>query len=208
MTRVKICGITTVNDALSAAEIGADELGFNFYSLSPRHISADAAAEITRQLPSHIQKIGVFVNASINDIAHIATTAKLDAVQLHGDETPGYIEKLRRLTECGVIKSLRVSGSLNVEDILAFCADAILLDAYSPAARGGTGETFDWDLAANLCGVIPKLYLAGGLSPENVPDAIRKVRPFAVDVCSGVESSPGNKDAAKIKDFIESARSV
>ncbi len=191
---------------MSAADLGADELGFNFYNLSPRCITPRAAAEITRQLPSNIRKTGVFVNAPIDDIAATARAADLDAVQLHGDETREYIDELRKISDCDVIKALRVSGLLNADDIQAFRSDAILLDAFSPAARGGTGETFDWKLAADLSGLIPKLYLAGGLSPNNVADAISKVNPFAVDVCSGVESSPGSKDAAKIKAFIESAR--
>jgi len=208
MTKVKICGITNLEDALHVVGCGADALGFNFYEKSPRYISPENAGEINRELPKEILKVGVFVNESVENIFSIAQIAKLDAAQLHGDETPEFVDSLRMLSNIQIIKAQQVTPNFQAKKLLEFRADAILLDAYSPNERGGTGESFDWEVASAISDSVEKLYLAGGLSPENVKIAIMAVRPYAVDVCSGVESEKGRKDAKKVMEFIRNARSV
>ncbi len=207
MTKVKICGITNLEDAQLALELGADALGFNFFSKSPRYLTPAAAAEITGQLQNAALKVGVFVNEEIAAVARCADEAHLDAVQLHGDEGRSYIAELRRETSAKIIKAIRVRTDLDEEDLSAFDVDAVLLDAYSPNGYGGTGETFDWQRACRVRSVVPELYLAGGLTPENVRLAIRSVHPYAVDIASGVESRPGKKDPVKLKAFIANAKS-
>jgi phosphoribosylanthranilate isomerase len=202
MTLVKICGITNLEDALLSAKFGADALGFNFYEKSPRYITPEKAREICLQLPEEILKVGVFVNESADKIAEIAGLVKLDAVQLHGDETPEFVREMKVKFTGEVIKALRVSENFQPKDVLAFNADAILLDAFSKQEYGGTGETFDWEMAKKVREIFPRIYLAGGLSVENVADAILKVNPFAVDACSLLEKEKGIKDSPKVRDFV------
>lgn len=202
MVKVKICGITSLEDALTAVEAGADALGFVFYPLSPRHIFPEQAGDIIRRLPPFVQTIGLFVN---EDPAIVNTTADqcgLDLIQLHGEETPGYCDSVRRR----IIKAFRVRNITTLDALLQYHVSGYLLDAWSPAAQGGTGQTFNWDIAAEAVKRGQRILLAGGLTPDNVADAVRQVKPYAVDVSSGVECSPGCKDADKVRTFIIQAR--
>ena len=208
MTKVKICGITNLEDALLAARSGADALGFNFYEKSPRYISPEKAREIIERLPTEIFIVGVFVNESQEKIVEIAETAKLNAIQLHGDETPEFVSELKTKTNLEIIKAFRVSPDFKAEDVLTYEVDAVLLDAFSSKDRGGTGEVFDWKIAAAVKKMVPKLYLAGGLSPENVAAAISEVEPYAVDACSRLEEVAGKKDARKLREFFSAVRTL
>ena len=208
MTRVKICGITNLEDALAAANMGADALGFNFYKKSPRYISPGEAAKIVNKLPAGLIKVGVFVNEALENIVAVASTAGLSAIQLHGDESPEFVRELAKSTELEIIRALRVSPSFDSRDVLKYDANAILLDAYSKAEYGGTGETFDWGIARHVQELVPKMYLAGGLAPENVGEAIRTVKPFAVDACSCLERVKGLKDHIKVQAFIDAVKGV
>lgn len=202
MTKVKICGITNLEDALLSAKFEADALGFNFYGKSPRYISPEKAREIIEQLPRETLKVGVFVNEDLEKIVEIAETAKLDAIQLHGEETPEFVDELKEKTNLDIIKAFRVSPAFSPEDVLKYNADAILLDAYSRHEHGGTGETFDWEIAKKVQEIFPKMYLAGGLSQDNIAKAIFEVKPFAVDACSCLESEKGKKDKPLLVNFI------
>ncbi len=206
MTKVKICGITNLEDALLSAKFGADALGFNFYGKSPRYISPKAAREITRELPENILKVGVFVNEGSETIVRIARTANLDAIQLHGEESPEFAKVIKTKTGLEIIKAFRVNELFKPEDILQYEVDAILLDAYSPKEHGGTGETFDWEIAKKVKEIFPKMYLAGGIKAETVSSVVEAVNPFALDVCSGVEKTKGKKDAEVVRQFLYSAK--
>lgn len=206
MTKVKICGITKKEDAFAAAKLGADALGFNFYKYSPRYILPEKANEIIEKLPHNILKVGVFVNENPDKIIEIANFTKLDAVQLHGDETPEFVRKIRAESNLEIIKAFRVSPGFALEKISEYGVDTILLDAYSPNERGGTGETFDWKIAKQVQNIFPKMYLAGGLSAENIFDALIKVKPFAVDACSGLEKEKGVKDLQKLERFLSAVK--
>lgn len=204
MVRIKICGITNLADALAATEAGADALGFNFYPRSPRFITTREARSIIERLPPTVSSVGVFVNEdSPETVERMADEAGVGAVQLHGDESPAYC---RLLKSRGVIKALRVADDFEVESVSRFETEAILLDGFSAGARGGTGRTFDWTVARRTREVVTKLYLAGGLTADNVAAAIVAVQPYAVDACSGVESLPGIKDVSRLRAFIEAAR--
>ena len=201
MVRVKICGITGVDDALKAAELGADALGFVF-AHSHRQVTPDVAREIIGRLPPFVMTVGVFVNEEIGIVRETRDFCGLDCVQLHGEETEAFAAELGT----GVIKAVRVgSGDPFCED--SYPSATLLLDAFSPDARGGTGQGFDWNLAVGPARRRP-IVLAGGLTPENVVQAVRTVRPYAVDVSSGVESKPGRKDYDKLSRFINRAKSV
>ncbi|HEY3582274.1 MAG TPA: phosphoribosylanthranilate isomerase [Pyrinomonadaceae bacterium] len=200
MTLVKICGITNLDDALAAVDAGADALGFNFYARSPRYISPANAREITNQLPSSILKVGVFVNHELQSLLTIAGEADLTAVQLHGDESPEYCSDLAATY---VIKAFGARDNL---DLTNYKVDAIMLDTKDELLRGGTGRVFDWSIAQRAS--IPKLFLAGGLSPENVAEAIATVKPYAVDACSSLEGTPGKKNHARMRAFVSAVRSV
>jgi phosphoribosylanthranilate isomerase len=206
MTKVKICGITNLEDALLSAKFGADALGFNFYKKSPRYILPEVAREITRELPENVLKVGVFVNEDLDKIIEIAKAANLDAIQLHGEEMPEFASELKAKTGRSIIKAFRVSEDFKPEDVLQYEVDAILLDAYSPREHGGTGETFDWDIAKKVKEIFPKLYLAGGLVLENVDYASDRVHPVYIDVCSGVESKKRIKDKIRLINFIKIAK--
>jgi phosphoribosylanthranilate isomerase len=204
MTLVKVCGITNIEDALAALEAGADMLGFNFYARSPRYVTPDAARRIIEQMPEGVTRIGVFVNESSPvDVLRIARESGVTSVQLHGDETPEFCRALVGVT---TIKALRVGKDYSVESAKVFETDAVLLDAYSANAFGGTGHTFDWALARATREAVPRLFLAGGLKPANVAAAIESVGPYAVDVCSGVETSPGRKSFQLMRDFVAAVR--
>jgi len=194
--KVKICGITNWTDARRAVEAGAQFLGFNFYRPSPRYIQPAAARRIIRRLPDGIATVGVFVNESEANMLATARRVGLDYLQLHGDEVPEQVARLKR--EIPVIKAVRVRDSFRPKQLDAFGrASAILLDGFDARRHGGTGKTFNWNLARGSNGS-RRIFLAGGLTPENVAEAIRVARPYAVDVCSGVEARPGKKDPARI----------
>lgn len=208
MVKVKICGITNFEDAQAAADLGADMLGFNFYRGSKRYIEAALAAEIINSIDGRVDSVGVFVNADIDTIQRTVEATGLAAVQLHGDETPEFVRDVAETCGVPVVKALRVSPDFRAEMIREFSADSILLDVYSPAAFGGTGERFDWSIAVAAKEYTDRLFLAGGLTPENVAAAVELVRPYAVDVASGVEIAPGKKDAAKMNAFIRNAKGI
>jgi len=194
--KVKICGITNWTDARRAVEAGAQFLGFNFYRPSPRYIQVAAARRIIRRLPDGIAAVGVFVNESEANMLAIARRVGLDYLQLHGDEPPEQVARLKR--EIAVIKAIRVRDSFRPKQLDSFGrASAILLDGFDARRHGGTGKTFNWNLARGSNGS-RRIFLAGGLTPENVAEAIRVARPYAVDVCSGVEARPGRKDPARM----------
>jgi phosphoribosylanthranilate isomerase len=202
MVKVKICGITSLEDALTAIEAGADALGFVFYPQSPRHIFPEQAAEIIRRLPPFVQTVGLFVNEDPAIVNHTADQCGLDVIQLHGEEPPGYCRSVRRR----VIKAFRVKGITTLDMLTQYHVSGYLLDAWSPSAHGGTGQTFNWEIAAEAVQRGHRIILAGGLKPENVLESIRQVHPYGVDVSSGVESAPGCKDASRIRLFIERAK--
>jgi len=206
MTKVKICGITNLEDALLSAKFGADALGFNFYEKSPRYISPEKARGISEQLPAEVLKVGVFVNDSLDKIIEIAETAKLDAIQLHGEETPEFVREIKAKTNLEIIKAFRVSLEFKAEDVLKYEVDAVLLDAYSSKEHGGTGETFDWEIAKKVQEIFPKMYLAGGLSETNIIDAVKIILPYSVDICSSIEKQKGKKDQAKINRFMQKVK--
>ena len=199
---VKICGITNLADAQTAVEAGADALGFIFYPGSPRYVVPEAAAEIISQLPPYIVKVGVFVNPSEEQVLSASNLAQLNILQFHGDEPPGFCLQFGLMS----MKAFRVSGPETLDELPNYPTDAWLLDAYTPGALGGTGEKFDWDLARQARGLGRPIFLAGGLTPENVGAAIAQVRPYGVDVSSGVEISPGRKDPEKVRRFITAAK--
>ncbi len=192
--RVKICGICDLESALVAVEAGADALGFVF-APGRRRISPGRAGEITSRLPPFVSRVGVFVNPTLEEVADAVDRARIDTVQLHGDETPEFCRALG----LKVIKSFAVSREADLAPAGSYRVDAYLLDARVPGRRGGTGRTFDWRLAANFRA--GPLILAGGLTPENVREAINIAGPYAVDVSSGVETD-GQKDPVKIREFV------
>lgn len=201
---VKVCGITNSKDALICVDAGADMLGFNFYKYSPRCITPQDARRIIEQLPPDVLSVGIFVNeASPETVTTIADQADVAVVQLHGDETPRYCRALRGRR---VIKALRVGQSFIPDHVGEYETEAILLDGFSPKARGGTGERCDWAVAKQAQQYVSKLFLAGGLTAENVAEAIAVVQPYAVDVCSSVESAPGRKDERRVRRFITNAK--
>ncbi len=197
-TRIKVCGMTRLEDALLAAELGADALGFNFYRPSPRYIAPDAARAIIRCLPPFVMPVGVYANET--DMEHVtgmAAEAGVGAIQLHGPQFP---EAAGPPAGYSLVRAVAVGEDFTAESLAAIQANAFLLDAFHPQLSGGTGKQFDWELArdANRYGDI---ILAGGLNPGNVGRAIQEVRPYAVDVASGVESAPGQKDPALLRAF-------
>jgi len=201
MVKVKICGITNLEDALVAVEAGADALGFVFFQASPRHITPELASNIIRRIPPFIQTVGLFVNEALTIVNATADSCGLDIIQLHGEESPDYCNGVTRR----VLKALRVRDLTSLEPMADYRVSAFLLDAWSPSAWGGTGQTFNWDIAASASEQ-GRIVLAGGLTVENITEAIKQVRPHGVDVSSGVESMPGIKDAKKIKEFIRKAK--
>lgn len=196
--QLKICGITTLADARAAIACGAQYLGFNFYRPSPRYIAPPKARQIIEQLPRTIISVGVFVNeAQPADVSEILQTSGAQWAQLHGDEAPEYCAQIGAER---VLKALRVNPEFQPRDVLRYSAAAILLDAYDKNLYGGTGKTANWELAREAA-TLTKVFLAGGLSPENIVAAVRAVAPFAVDVNSGVERAPGRKDITKLQEL-------
>jgi phosphoribosylanthranilate isomerase len=204
--RVKICGITTEADARMCVEAGADALGFNFYEKSSRHLSL-AALDWIQGLEGVADRVAVVVNASSELLETLIRSGCFEAIQFHGDETP---EQCATSGAASWMKAIRAKDRETLDSALLFETPHLLLDAWSPSAYGGTGETADWTMLRDFVSEFPekKFVLAGGLTPRNVAEAIRAVRPAAVDVAGGVESSPGRKDAAKVRDFIQAARSA
>jgi phosphoribosylanthranilate isomerase len=201
---VKICGITSVEDGRQAVEAGADALGFVFWPPSPRYVTPERAAAITAALPPLVVRVGVFVDASRDELARTADAAGLDLLQLHGQESPECFAALPRRA----LKALRVGEGFRSQEAEAFARSAagVLLDTHRPEAPGGTGRAFDWTKVRGLRERVPFLLLAGGLTPDNVADAIDAVDPHGVDVSSGVEAEPGRKDVEKLRAFVEAAR--
>jgi phosphoribosylanthranilate isomerase len=200
--RVKICGLTTLEDAMAAVEAGADAVGFVLYKESPRCISVEQAQEIIKQLPPFVTTVGLFVNQPTHWVRIMAERCGVDAFQFQGDETPQYCEAFRQRA----IKTIRVQDAASLDRMPEYHVRAFVLDAYREGEYGGTGQRFDWDLAVPAK-VHGRIILAGGLTPDNVAEAVRRVQPFAVDVSSGVEGSvKGTKDHGKIRAFIQAAK--
>ncbi|UCF00457.1 MAG: phosphoribosylanthranilate isomerase [Planctomycetota bacterium] len=201
MVKVKICGITNYKDAVAAIDMGADLLGFNFYSKSPRYIAPAKAAGIINKLPAFIDVAGVFVNEALEKIHETKNLCQLDWVQLHGDEGPEFCKEFLS-HNVKLMKAIRVRDQSDIQRAEDYFTDAILLDAFAPDKYGGTGITFDW----NIIGHIGKrIFLAGGINPDNAAAAV-KLGVYGIDVCSGVEAKPGKKDHKKMKKLFENIR--
>ena len=199
--KIKVCGTTNLKDALFAVDSGADAIGFIFYKKSPRYILQKDAKDIVAKLPPFVETVGVFVNETSDRVNRIAEQCKLTAIQLHGDESPAFCRRIKRR----VIKAFRVKDTNSFKGMADYDVSGFLLDSYNEESKGGTGKTFDWNLALRAKKQGP-IILAGGLNPYNVYTAIHRVKPYGVDVCSGVEKSPGIKDSVKIDEFIKSVR--
>jgi phosphoribosylanthranilate isomerase len=206
-TRIKFCGITAPADAELAVSAGAWAIGLIFWPSSPRRCDPAAAAEIAAGAKRRVEVAGVFVNATLAHVAEVADAVGLTMLQLHGEEGPVYCAEAARRTGCKVIKAVRVRSGADVQALAAFHTDYHLLDSYTAGVPGGTGETFAWEIARAHRGATPVI-LSGGLNPDNVADAISAVRPFAVDVASGVELTPGRKDPDKLKAFADAVRAA
>lgn len=205
MTRIKICGITNIKDALNAVELGADALGFMFYEGSKRYIKPEQARGIISELPPFISTVGVFVNQDGDEIKAAMELSGIEGIQLHGDETPEFCASVNDSISNKVIKALRVKDKIYTENIDLYPVQAILFDKFSKEAYGGTGTSFKWELLRGL-NLNNKIILSGGLTPENVGEAIEIVNPYAVDVSTGVEQSPGVKSQVKLRKFIEAVK--
>lgn len=199
MPKIKICGITNVADARLAVELGADFLGFIFYAKSPRAVKHEVMAE----MPVGVERVGVFVNESEAEIQRTVEECRLTMVQLHGEESPEFCKRM----PAKVVKAVRVKDEASLRAATEYDVDALLLDTYTAGQHGGTGRTFDWSLAAKAKTILEvPVILSGGLTPENVGEAIRTVQPYAVDVASGVEREPGKKDPDKLRRFFEACK--
>lgn len=216
MVRIKICGITNLADARAAVDAGADMLGFNFFRPSPRFIEPHDARQIIARLRTELAAgvrpltiVGVFVNEpSPESLVRVAEETGLDAAQLHGDESVEFCRRLKELLpELIIIKALRAGDGFEPDEAVRYEVDAIMLDTLHPHLRGGTGRVFDWTLGRRTRELVSRLFLAGGLSPENVAEAIAEVQPYAVDACSSIETSLGLKDAERMKAFVSAVRS-
>jgi phosphoribosylanthranilate isomerase len=203
-TIVKICGLTSLADAEAAADAGADAIGLMFYEASPRNVSLKTAAEIARQLPTVVIKVGVFVNAPEDLVTRAIAECGLNILQFHGDESPEYCGLFPVMT----IKAFRIRDAQSLLALPPYKTDAWLLDAHVPGKLGGSGATFNWDLAVEAQKLGRPIFLAGGLTADNVAAAVSHVRPYAVDVSSGVESAPGKKDHAKVRAFVKAAKAA
>ena len=199
--KVKVCGMTSLKDALNAVEGGADAVGFIFYKKSPRSVTMKTVREIVLELPPFVDTVGVFVDETAEQINKIADYCNLDIIQLHGDESPTFCKKIRRK----VIKAFRIKDMQSVKKLSSFQVSGFLLDTFSDNLHGGTGKVFDWNLALPAKKFGPVI-MAGGLTPNNVQQAVRQIRPYGVDVCSGVESEPGIKDHKKVRAFLNNAK--
>ena len=206
-TRVKICGLTNLDDARAAVELGAWAIGMIFYEGSPRRCTLEDAAVIAAALRRKVELVGVFVNAPLDDVIHTLDSVPLTILQLHGDEGPSYCDEAARRTGLKLMKAARVRDRAAVRALSAYRTDFHLIDSHVPGMWGGTGERFDWELAS-AHPRRPPLVLSGGLNPDNVAEAIAVARPFAVDVASGVEAEPGRKDPDKLKRFFASVEAA
>jgi phosphoribosylanthranilate isomerase len=205
--RVKFCGVTNLADAHEAVRLGAWAIGLNHHRESPRYLDTEGAAEIAAELRRRVELVGVFVDPTLDELTAAAEGEFLSMVQLHGNEGPAFCREAARRTGCKVIKAVRVRSTADVRRAEAYRTDFHLLDAHRPRQPGGTGESFDWELLTGRSSKVP-LILAGGLNPDNVADAARAARPFAVDVATGVEARPGVKDHALMAEFFERAQSA
>ena len=203
--RIKICGITNAADAVAAVDAGAHALGFMFFDGSKRRVSLSVARDIIRELPPFVAKVGVFVNASREVILNTIAETGIDTLQLHGEESAEFCAQFAPVK---VIKAFRVRDSVSLQTALAYRDHAWLLDSYVDGQHGGTGVSFDWDVAVEATKHNRMVILAGGLKVETVAEAVRKVRPFAVDVSGGVESAPGKKDHSQIRGFIAAVQTA
>ncbi|MHC4118848.1 MAG: phosphoribosylanthranilate isomerase [Planctomycetota bacterium] len=201
IVKVKICGITNYEDAAAAMDMGADLLGFNFYPKSPRFVTPEKAGDIVNRLPAFIDTVGIFVNASIDQIRDTMDLCPLDWVQLHGDETPEFCRSLT-LHNVKTMKAIRVKDRADVERADAFFTDAVLLDAFRPDKYGGTGAAFDWSIVGHTA---RRIFLAGGINPDNAAAAV-KLGVYGIDVCSGIEAEPGKKDHEKMKRLFDNIK--
>lgn len=202
-TFVKICGITRIEDAVNAAACGADAIGLNFWPESSRYVSMETAAAIARALPATVRKVGVFVNATVDEIMRVEVACGLDLLQLHGDESPEFCARWGTRA----IRALRLRNEEDIAQIAEYSSiGMILVDAAVKGKYGGTGTVANWPLARKACACGVPVILAGGLTPDNIAEAIREVQPFGVDVAGGVESAPGIKDAGKMRAFIAGAK--
>lgn len=202
MTHVKVCGVMSVQDVELCVAAGVDAIGLNFAKASPRCLTLEAAAPLARAIPAHVLRVGVFVDADLQQLQHYQRALSLGCLQLHGDESPELVAQLLP----HAYKALRVRGADVQAEAARFPGEHLLLDAYVPGAHGGTGARFDWNLARELSRV-RKVTLAGGLTPENVAEAVSVVQPFCVDVASGVELSPGRKDPERVRAFVRAVKS-
>ncbi|GAC1446711.1 MAG: phosphoribosylanthranilate isomerase [Pyrinomonadaceae bacterium] len=207
---VKVCGITNAEDARAACEAGADALGFNFYPQSPRYIAPEDARKIVDEIAGFdVLRVGVFVNEETPEaVAQLALISGVNAIQLHGDESPEFCRAVRELISAKIIKAFRARSDLTLDEMARYEVDALMIDAYAPGAFGGTGHVCDWTFARRTAKCFPRLFLAGGLTPDNIVAAIETVKPYGVDVASGVESSPRRKDADKMRAFLDSIRQL
>lgn len=202
--KVKICGITNAADAQAAVAAGADLLGFVFYAGSPRHVTVEQAAAIARTVSPFVVRVGLFVDAPAELVGEALSACGLQLLQFHGDETPEYCRQFPAMS----MKAFRVQDAETIRTLPTYPTDAWLLDAFVPGQRGGTGHAFSWELAVDAVKLGKPVFLAGGLTPENVAAAVRTVQPYGVDVSSGVESAPGKKDHEKMRAFIQAAKGV
>lgn len=205
MVRVKVCGITNLEDALAAIQLGADAIGFVF-AKSPRHVSIQEAERIIEKLPPFVNFTGLFVNANRKVVEKTIKTCKIDTLQFHGEESNGYCSYFKRTHK--VVKAFRIKDKKILDLLLNYDVDGYLLDTYIEGAAGGTGKIFDWNLAKRAKTLVSPVILSGGLNPGNVAQAIKKVRPYAVDVSSGIEKRPGKKDLRLMKEFIKVVRNT
>jgi phosphoribosylanthranilate isomerase len=202
MVRIKICGITNREDALKAANLGAWALGFNFYKKSPRYIAPARAKKIIQELPPFVTPVGIFVNQPLGAIRDITGHCNLGAIQLHGDEDHHFCHRLRRYG-AKIIKAFRVKPDFDLTVLKDYHVDGFLFDAFNEGVYGGTGKTFDWKLLKDIKGQNKPFILSGGLNTQNVIEPVNEMKPYAVDVASGVESEPGKKDHRLLKEFID-----
>jgi len=199
MTLIKICGITNLEDALSAVDAGAGALGFNFYKQSPRYIDPESARKIIDQLPKRILTVGVFVNEESEQVKSAATESGVTGLQLHGDESAQYCAEFK---EWYVIKAFAVGEDFDASVVVDYPVKAVMIDARHKTLRGGTGLLSDWSVAKRIRELGKPLFLAGGLSPDNVREAITVVKPYAVDACSALEEHPGRKNHGRVAEFV------
>jgi phosphoribosylanthranilate isomerase len=204
IVKVKICGITNLEDAQAAIEMGADMLGFIFYPPSPRYIAMDAASEIINKLSASVDTVGVFVNPTLNEVKQQLKDGRLNWVQLHGDETPEFCRSLASLSHIKTMKAIRVKDSSSIRLAETYFTDAVLLDAFDPHRYGGTGIPFNWNIIGNMS---KRVFLSGGINPDNVRKAI-ELGVYGIDICSGIESSPGKKDHVKMKKLFDNINYV